>query len=40
MILELYCRKAGRRREWRERQALATWGEGVREGSREESKER
>jgi hypothetical protein len=39
LVLELYCRKIGRRREGRERPAMATWrGGGERGETREESK--
>jgi hypothetical protein len=43
MVLELYCRKAGRKREGRERPAMATWidggkGERERRRAREKSK--
>jgi hypothetical protein len=31
MVLELYCRKAGRKKVERERPAMATWREGERE---------
>jgi hypothetical protein len=34
MVLELYCRKAERKRE-RERPAMATWREGGREREKE-----
>jgi hypothetical protein len=32
MVLELYCRKVERKREGRERPAMATWREGETEG--------
>ena len=35
MVLELYCRKAERKREGRERLAMATWREGGREREKE-----
>ena len=35
MVLELYCRKAERKREGRERPAMATWREGGREREKE-----
>jgi hypothetical protein len=38
MILELYCRKAERKREGRKRLAMAMWGEGEK-GERKEGLE-
>ena len=41
MVLELYCRKAGRKREGRkkERPAMATWREGGRERERRRARD-
>jgi hypothetical protein len=35
MVLELYCRKGGRKREGRKRLAMATWREGGRKREKE-----